>query len=294
MRLKKLVYDPYDDRDMTENPNGLLLRSHADVDFLKSIPKSKVACIDVETTGVNPGNDEILQVSICNGDGIVLLDSYVHPERRKRWPKAQEVNHITWAMVRDAPTMEDLAAPICAILDECELVIGYNILRFDIPFLNKVRIDIPCNKYVYDLIYDCAVLHGRWSETHCNYSFAKLETVARKYGITYEAHNSANDAVATTKLFYALLDGDAMREKVDHYEHIAEERAKKEELAKQARIAEQQELHKNLIAAQQNEKSEASAQPQKNAPSNTTRGCGCIVIVALLILLVMLMSCTRH
>ena len=291
-RLQKLVYDPYDDRDMAKNPTGLLLRTHSDVEFVKSIPREKVACVDIETTGVNPGgNDEILQVSICNGDGVILLNSYVHPEHRKRWPKAQEVNHITWAMVKDAPTIEELAAPIEAIFSECELLIGYNILRFDVPFLSKARIDIPRGKYVYDLIYDCSVLHGRWSEHHVNYSFVKLETVAKIYGISYDAHDSANDVIATTKLFYALLDGSAMTEKIDYYEQKVAERLEREQARKQQEEAELQDLHKNLITAKQEPKTEAKTKEQEEKERNGHNAkMGCYIVLVL-VLILMLVTC---
>lgn len=45
--------------------------------------------------------DEILQLSVVRGDGEVLFSDYVKPEVKKRWPKAQEVNGITPAMVKD-------------------------------------------------------------------------------------------------------------------------------------------------------------------------------------------------
>ena len=292
MRLQKLVYDPYDDRDMTDNPTGLLLRTHSDVDCLKSIPREKVACVDLETTGVNPGgNDEILQVSICDGSGNVLLNSYVRPEHRKRWPKAQEVNHITWAMVKDAPSLEELAVPIEEIFSDCELLIGYNILRFDIPFLSKARINVPRGKQVYDLMYDCSVLHGRWSEYHVNYSFVKLESVAKIYGIEYDAHDSVNDAIATTKLFYALLDGDAMTEKIDYYEQKVAERLEREEAERQRKEAELQELHENLIAAQEKSKTGTKTKEQEEKERNGHNAVMGVYVVLILVLVMMLVTC---
>ena len=39
--------------------------------------KGKIICIDIETTGLDPANDEILQISIINGRGKTLYNSYI-------------------------------------------------------------------------------------------------------------------------------------------------------------------------------------------------------------------------
>ena len=64
-----------------------------------TIPTLTVS-IDIETTGLDFNQDEILQVSILDIDtGEVLLDSYVKPYFTEDWPEARRVNHITKEMV---------------------------------------------------------------------------------------------------------------------------------------------------------------------------------------------------
>lgn len=46
--------------------------------------KSKIICIDIETTGLDRNNDEILQVSIINGRGKTLYNSYIKPRTTRR------------------------------------------------------------------------------------------------------------------------------------------------------------------------------------------------------------------
>ena len=47
--------------------------------------KSKIICIDIEATGLDRNNDEILQVSIINGRGKTLYNSYIKPEYTTEW-----------------------------------------------------------------------------------------------------------------------------------------------------------------------------------------------------------------
>lgn len=50
--------------------------------------------IDTETAGFYSGWDELLQVSVIDGEGYVLFDRLIKPSRRKKWPYAQRVHGI--------------------------------------------------------------------------------------------------------------------------------------------------------------------------------------------------------
>lgn len=45
--------------------------------------KGKIICVDIETTGLDMANDEILQISIINGRGKTLYNSYIRPEHKR-------------------------------------------------------------------------------------------------------------------------------------------------------------------------------------------------------------------
>ena len=65
--------------------------------------KSKIICIDIETTGLDRNNDEILQVSIINGKGKTLYNSYIKPDYATEWKEAEAINKISWDCVKLAP-----------------------------------------------------------------------------------------------------------------------------------------------------------------------------------------------
>lgn len=62
--------------------------------------KSKRIVIDTETTGLDPNEDEILQLSVINvNDGSTIYNQYFKPEKATSWEQAQAVNGISPEMV---------------------------------------------------------------------------------------------------------------------------------------------------------------------------------------------------
>jgi DNA polymerase-3 subunit epsilon len=60
--------------------------------------------------------------------------------------EASAVHHITDDMVKDAPTMKDLAPKLLAFIEGCDLG-GFNILKYDLPMLaaelKRVGVELP-------------------------------------------------------------------------------------------------------------------------------------------------------
>lgn len=95
-----------------------------------------LASIDLETTGVNPGTDRIVEIAIVKvlPDGTRSIKrKLINPEMPI--PKtASDVHGITDDMVKDAPTFRQVANELKQVLDGCDIA-GYNSNRFDIPLL---------------------------------------------------------------------------------------------------------------------------------------------------------------
>ena len=64
--------------------------------------------LDFETTGLDAAQDEVLQVSMVNGEGTVLMNEYCAPERVTKWGAAQKINGITADMVARKPPFRTL------------------------------------------------------------------------------------------------------------------------------------------------------------------------------------------
>jgi DNA polymerase-3 subunit epsilon len=98
--------------------------------------KRPLAVIDLETTGVNPGIDRIVEIAIVK----ILPDATRQVKRKLINPEmvitktVSDIHGITNEMVKDAPTFKQVANEVKQFLDNCDLG-GYNSNKFDIPVL---------------------------------------------------------------------------------------------------------------------------------------------------------------
>lgn len=181
---------------------------NADISRITNAPREGVICFDTETTGLDAGGrDEILQLSIVDGTGAVLFSDYVRPEHRQRWPKAQEVNGITPAMVRGKRTMSELLPELDGIFSRARVLVAYN-LEFDLRFLEAAGVRVPTCLH-FDVMKEFAPVAGKWDERHGDWRWVKLGQCARHYGYRFDAHDALEDIKATLHCFNAMLSDDA-------------------------------------------------------------------------------------
>lgn len=95
-----------------------------------------LAFFDLETTGIRPGQDRIIELALLrlSPGGDVF-------ERVRRFnpgipipPEAQAVHGISDDDVADEPPFSAFARSLADLLDECDLG-GFNVRRFDLPML---------------------------------------------------------------------------------------------------------------------------------------------------------------
>ncbi|RQO31203.1 DNA polymerase III subunit epsilon [Taibaiella sp. KBW10] len=114
-----------------------------------------IAFFDLETTGVDPAKDRIIEIAIVklNTDGT--RDTYIkriNPERAIP-AETTAIHGITDDDVKDAPTFKQVAHDIFTFIKNCDLG-GYNSNKFDIPCLAEellragVEVDFKKRKLV--------------------------------------------------------------------------------------------------------------------------------------------------
>ena len=166
----------------------------SEIQVFQGIDKRKIICLDTETTGFSPREDEILQLSIMNGCGDILFDEYVKPQRKAEWPCAQAVHGISPEMVGNNNSIEMYQEKINQILAGAELCVGYN-LSFDLNFLRGAGVCIPEKLKIHDVMWAFSKITGkRRSLSYC----------AAYYGYSFQAHDSLEDAKATLHCFFAM------------------------------------------------------------------------------------------
>ena len=161
------------------------------------------AVVDVETTGFSPDRDRVVEVAVVlvdpagtvEGEFATLLDP-------GRDPGPTHVHGITDAMVAGAPTFGDVH-PYLAHLFSGRVVVGHNIVRFDVPFLAAEAARAGSSIPVGDLVTIDTLLVAR---DHLGlYGRATLPDCCARYGLSWGDHHSAlGDCLVTARLFAAV------------------------------------------------------------------------------------------
>ena len=157
--------------------------------------------LDLETTGLDPATDEILEIGILDDDGTVLLDSLVRPIRHRTWPRAQTIHGISPADVCDAPMLDALRPRIRAAVAGREVVI-YN-APFDAGFLPA---ELEGAAGIHCAMRPFAEVFGEWSPEYDEWHWQRLHVAAAHVGFQWpgESHRAINDCQATRAVWHWL------------------------------------------------------------------------------------------
>lgn len=177
---------------------------------------------DLETTGISPNYDEVIEISALKVKGGEVVDEFntlVNPGRKIPFG-ATKVNGITNAMVAEAPAFSHVLAEFLDFAEGLVLV-GHNIARFDMKFIwrdaEQYFGEIPQNNYVDTQV---ARKHLPKMEHH------RLVDLAEHYGISSEgAHRALNDCYMNQKVYECMVA--EMREA--HQKRVEEARKKASE-----------------------------------------------------------------
>ena len=178
---------------------------------------------DLETTGISPNYDEVIEISALKVKGGEVVDEFntlVNPGRKIPFG-ATKVNGITNAMVAEAPAFSHVLEEFLDFAEGLVLV-GHNIARFDMKFIwrdaEQYFGEIPQNNYVDTL--QVARKHLPKMEHH------RLVDLAEHYGISSEgAHRALNDCYMNQKVYECMVA--EMREA--HQKRVEEARKKASE-----------------------------------------------------------------
>ena len=154
---------------------------------------TELICMDIETTGLTE-IDEIVEISMIDENGSILLHSLVHPYWMSSWEDAEAVHGISPEQVKDAPYLHELIPRIYAALSSASTCIGYN-LYSDLSMLpDSLCENLSCT---IDVMQEFSSIYGEWSDYYEDYKWQSLSTCAAYYGYEFHAHDSLEDARAT-------------------------------------------------------------------------------------------------
>lgn len=165
----------------------------------RPVAETPIAILDFETTGLAPGPDRVVEVSVVRVDPgkepRLALDTLVNPDRPMA---ATEIHGITDRDVSNAPRFFEVGGDFLRAISGC-VVASYNIY-FDIGFLSYelLRIGIHQEPPHICLMYLRPLLElGK----RCS-----LSEACKAAGISLpHAHQSSADALASTQLWEKYL-----------------------------------------------------------------------------------------
>ena len=158
-------------------------------------------CIDLETTGLNPKRDRIIEigaVKVRNGQIVDTFQQLIDPKQELE-ERVEILTGISSLELKGQPTIQQRLPELKEFLGE-DILLGHRVL-FDYSFLKRTftnekisfeRRGIDTLKLARQFVTDC--------------DSKKLESLCKHYGITHQAHRALGDAQATVELYRILVD----------------------------------------------------------------------------------------
>lgn len=166
-------------------------------DLFGNIQKESLVFLDFETTGLEIGKDEIIEIGAIkiDEDGYDhTFQSFINPTKPIT-PHITKLTGITQEMVDDAPDLKTAITKLIEFIGEASIV-AHN-ADFDIPFLvvASLRHQVPIQS-------ETIICTLKWA-AKLNEPSKSLSALTKKYRIFHHnAHRALADAAATRELFF--------------------------------------------------------------------------------------------
>lgn len=157
--------------------------------------------LDIETTGLNPKLDRMIEVGAVKVRGGRIVDTYksfVNPGRVLD-ERICTLTGISEDMLKNAPEASDILVSLMEFIGE-DVLVGHKIL-FDYSFIKKAAVN---NKLSFEKKgIDTLKLANKYLR---ELPSRKLEYLCKYYQIDHTAHRALGDAKATSDLYLRLKE----------------------------------------------------------------------------------------
>ncbi len=157
--------------------------------------------IDLETTGLHPKNDKIIEIGaikVVDGQTVDTFSTFVNPGCRLDC-RIVELTGITDEMLKGAPYIEEIFPGLETFLEELPFV-GHSIL-FDFSFLKKAAVN---DRRSFEKQGIDTLKIARKYLTGLEHK--NLDFLCEYYQIPHHAHRALEDAEATSALYQRLTE----------------------------------------------------------------------------------------
>ena len=167
---------------------------------------ARVLFFDLELTGVYH-HDEIISISIVDGNEQLIMDTLVKPTHTKRWKRTEKIHGITPAMVQDAPTLAELTPRIKELFENCDNLIAYGVST-DYSHIKKIYATEAEQLALHDKVRCCANEFVRFTHEHRpDVRHAALVDAMECFGVGWDGipHSSVADTFACCRVWHKLF-----------------------------------------------------------------------------------------
>lgn len=162
--------------------------------------------LDVETSGLDPAINEVIQIAAVKYIGSNEPESFVTYVKPKNpiSPGASFVNHIFDYTVRNAPSFSEIQKDFLHFIGDLPIV-GYNV-GFDMKFINtELGFELP--NWAIDVLPA-----ARRNFELPNY---KLETLKNCLDLKYQSHDALGDCFTTNAIYQKCLKLQDLEERLN-------------------------------------------------------------------------------
>jgi DNA polymerase III epsilon subunit family exonuclease len=159
--------------------------------------------IDLETTGVNPAFDKIVEIGAVRfriDGGSICYQTLVNPGVHIP-PNVIRIHGITDSMVSDAPSLEDVRDAFCSFIEGTVLVIQNP--GFDLSFIDRAFRISNMERPELNALDTVRLAKKHFTDLPNH----KLPTLASHLGLELVSHRALDDAIACMAVFCETLKG---------------------------------------------------------------------------------------
>ncbi len=166
--------------------------------------KDEVLVIYIETTGRDPQTDEVLSLSIVNGQGDVLFDELIKPRNHLEWNYNCTLSPITWDDVGSQRFLIEYWPKIAELVSGSTLIAGSDI-DYCLEVLENSGASFS-QLNTFDITWQFAVSHHQLDNWQIGVPEIGLIECAQYYGVSLNERDSLAYAKALSRCLEQLTE----------------------------------------------------------------------------------------
>ncbi len=183
-----------------------LIIPSAEVKTLLNIFPHGVIAFDVETTGLSPFSDKMIELAAVKVDANGNIETFrtlINPECEIP-QQTIDIHGITNLMTHQAPSIEKVLPEFMSFIEDLPLI-AHN-AQFDIGFLIRESQQLEISLGTHDIYDSCQIARSAFKKKEKVPTNFKLSSLAEFFEIPLNHHQALDDSIASLRIFARALE----------------------------------------------------------------------------------------